>query len=198
MPLKKKRLFQRDEQDFIKLRKGRNQILHLHFSQYCLEHLHLPKAQHISSTSGTKWGRSKPGGGLCPAVSSGDLHSALKLKYECEVELWCSCHDRVKEIKSETCCAVRLGVLLQNVFIACQSSHQAPELQNTTLNSLHNITTRIPFIIPGSFTLQGKGEQKEEYFSSPSKYPILSFQWWKQTWEFFPLCCAGSTFKLWS
>lgn len=71
----------------IKVRKGQNQIFHLHFSLYHLEHLHLPKAGHISLASRTKWGRGKPGGGLCPAISSGYLYSALKLEHMCEVEL---------------------------------------------------------------------------------------------------------------
>lgn len=155
--------------------KGRNQIFHLHFSQYCLEHLHLQKHSTFLQLV-------EPNGVEANLEVAFALLSALGTCFKTDIWVWSwtvmllPWQSKRNKIRHTLCCEVGCAATEHIYCVSELSPGTRTAKHHLTLNSLHNITTGIPFIIPVSFTLQGKGEQKEEYFSSPSKYPILSFQ----------------------
>lgn len=155
--------------------KGRNQIFHLHFSQYCLEHLHLQKHSTFLQLV-------EPNGVEANLEVAFALLSALGTCFKTDIWVWSwtvmllPWQSKRNKIRHTLCCEVGCAATEHIYCVSELSPGTRTAKHHLTLNSLYNITTRIPFIIPVSFTLQGKGEQKEEYFSSPSKYPILSFQ----------------------
>lgn len=174
--------------------KGRNQIFHLHFSQYCLEHLHLQKHSTFLQLV-------EPNGVEANLEVAFALLSALGTCFKTDIWVWSwtvmllPWQSKRNKIRHTLCCEVGCAAT-EHIFIACQSSHQAPELQNTTSHWIPCTTSQPGYHLSYLYLLHYKVKEskRKNTFHLQANIPSWAFNS-KTNLRALPFVLC-STFKL--